>query len=68
MNERGTMQARAYVTSRIPAGTVWMHDGWQGLNDLTSGAPILPNHAVDVFGSFSGGQAAFDATVEVVPD
>jgi anaerobic selenocysteine-containing dehydrogenase len=68
MNERGTMQARAYVTSRIPAGTVWMHDGWQGLNDLTSGAPILPDHAVDVFGSFSGGQAAFDAAVEVVPD
>ena len=62
------MRARAYVTPRIPAGTVWMHDGCQGLNDLTSGAPCLPDHAVDVFGSFSGGQAAFDAAVEVVPD
>jgi anaerobic selenocysteine-containing dehydrogenase len=67
-NERGTMRARAYVTPRIPAGTVWMHDGCQGLNDLTSGAPCLPDHAVDLFGSFSGGQASFDAAVEVVPD
>jgi hypothetical protein len=58
------MMARAYVTDRIPAGTVWMRDGWEGINRLTSGAPIVPDHAVDIFG-FSGGQAAFDARVEV---
>ena len=37
-NERGDMTARAHVTDRIPAGTVWMRDGWEGLNRLTSGA------------------------------
>ena len=65
-NERGDMRARAHVTARIPAGTVWMRDGWEGLNRLTSGAIVIPHHAVDLFG-FSGGQAAFDARVEVEP-
>ena len=63
-NERGEMTARAHVTDRIPTGTVWMRDGWDGLNRLTSGAPVIPDEAVDIFG-FSGGQAAFDAMVEV---
>jgi anaerobic selenocysteine-containing dehydrogenase len=63
-NERGEMTARARVTARIPSGTVWMRDGWDGLNRLTSGAAVLPDAAVDVFG-FSGGQAAFDAKVEI---
>jgi len=65
-NERGEMQARARVTDRVPASTVWMRDGWDGLNRLTSGEACLPDHAVDVFG-FSAGQAAFDAAVEVAP-
>ena len=65
-NERGNMQARARVTPRIPAGTVWMRDGWDGLNRLTSGAAVVPDAGVDLFG-FSGGQAAFDARVEVSP-
>ena len=52
------------MTERIPPGTVWMRDGWTGLNRLTSGAPCLPDEAVDTF-AFSAGQAAFDATVEV---
>jgi anaerobic selenocysteine-containing dehydrogenase len=63
-NGRGEMRARARVTGRIPAGTVWMRDGWEGLNTLTSGASVLPDEAVDVF-HFSGGQASFDALVEV---
>ena len=63
-NERGDMKARAHVTARIPAGTVWMRDGWDGLNRLTSGTAVLPDAAVEMFG-FSGGQAAFDAKVEV---
>jgi anaerobic selenocysteine-containing dehydrogenase len=63
-NERGEMTARARVTPRIPAGTVWMRDGWDGLNRLSSGAPVVPDRGVDLFG-FSGGQAAFDAKVDV---
>ncbi len=63
-NERGEMLARARVTDKIPAGTVWMRDGWAGLNTLTSGAPALPDEAVDVF-AFSAGQASFEARVEI---
>ena len=65
-NERGEMRARAHVTDAVPAGTVWMRDGWAGLNTLTSGAPVLPDAAVDLFPSFSGGQAEFETRVEVV--
>ena len=63
-NGRGEFLARAHVTDRVPPGTVWMRDGWSGLNRLTAGAAVLPDTAVDIFG-FSGGQAAFDAWVEV---
>ena len=54
------------MTEKIPAGTVWMRDGWEGLNRLTSGDAAIPDEAVDLFG-FSGGQAAFDAMVDVAP-
>jgi len=63
-NARGEMRAEAQVTDRIPPGTVWMHDGWAGLNRLTSGAAVLPDDAVEVFG-FSGGQAEYESLVEV---
>jgi len=63
-NERGEFRARSKVTGRIPSGTVWMRDGWEGLNRLTSGRPCIPDGAVDTFG-FAAGQAAFDAMVEV---
>jgi anaerobic selenocysteine-containing dehydrogenase len=65
-NARGEMRASAQVTDRIPPGTVWIRDGWADLNTLTSGAPVLPDRAVDLFG-FSGGQADFEASVEVSP-
>jgi anaerobic selenocysteine-containing dehydrogenase len=65
-NDRGDLLARARVTDRIPAGTVWMRDGWPNLNRLTAGAPVLPDVAVDLF-AFSAGQATFDAMVEVAP-
>ena len=65
-NQRGEMRARAHVTDDIPPGTVWMRDGWLGLNALTDGTSVLPDEAVDIFG-FSGGQASFDAAVEVAP-
>jgi anaerobic selenocysteine-containing dehydrogenase len=67
-NERGEMRARALVTDRVPPGTVWMRDGWAGLNTLTSGAAVLPDAAVDLFAGFSAGQAEFEATVEVARD
>jgi anaerobic selenocysteine-containing dehydrogenase len=63
-NERGEMRARARVTPAIGAGTVWMRDGWEGLNTLTSGRATIPDDAVDLF-HFAAGQASFDAMVEV---
>jgi len=65
-NARGEMRCRAHVTAKIPAGTVWMRDGWSELNTLTSGEAVIPDAAVDALG-FSAGQAAFDASVEVAP-
>jgi anaerobic selenocysteine-containing dehydrogenase len=66
-NDRGAFDARARVTRRIPAGTVWMRDGWDGLNGLTSGRPAIPDDAVDIFG-FGAGQASFDARIEVAAE
>jgi anaerobic selenocysteine-containing dehydrogenase len=65
-NQRGEMHARARVTDDVPRGTVWMRDGWLGLNTLTDGTAVIPDGAVDTF-AFSGGQASFDAAVEVTP-
>jgi anaerobic selenocysteine-containing dehydrogenase len=65
-NERGEFRARARVTSKIPQGTVWMRDGWEGLNRLTSGQSSIPDEAVDLF-AFSSGQASFDAMIDVAP-
>ena len=63
-NERASFQAVANVTQRVPQGTVWIHDGWQGLNDLTNGAPAISDQVSTLF-PFSTGQAAYDAFVEV---
>ena len=63
-NERGALDARARVTTRVPEGTVWMRDGWDGLNRLSAGDAVLPDDAVELFG-FSAGQAAFDAQVDI---
>lgn len=65
-NERGEFHARAHVTAQVPAGTLWLRDGWFGLNHVTGGEAVLPDGAVDLF-SFSAGQARFDARVEVSP-
>jgi anaerobic selenocysteine-containing dehydrogenase len=61
-NDRGAMDARAQVTDRVPAGVVWMRDGWTGINTLTNGGPSIPAAAAKVF---PGGQAAYEARVEV---
>lgn len=63
-NARGRFDARAHVTARIPSGTLWLRDGWPGLNALTDSGSILPDAAVDRF-AFSAGQSTFDARVEV---
>lgn len=63
-NARGALAARAHVTDKIPSGTLWLRDGWPGLNNLTGGAPVLPDAAADRF-AFSAGQSTFDARVEV---
>ena len=63
-NARGELAARAHVTERIPCGTLWLRDGWPGLNTLTDSAPVLPDAAADRF-AFSAGQSTFNARVEV---
>jgi len=63
-NDRSRFDANASVTEKVPSGTVWIHDGWPGLNDLTNGAPAIPDAATQIF-PFSVGQAAYDAYVEV---
>ena len=65
-NARGTFTARAKVTRRIPQGTVWIRDGWPGLNVLTDGASVLPETALLEF-PFSVGQNGFGARVEIRP-
>jgi len=61
-NDRGQMAARAWVTDRVPAGVVWMRDGWEGMNRLTSGARTVPDAAA---ARFPAGAAAYEARVEV---
>jgi anaerobic selenocysteine-containing dehydrogenase len=63
-NARGELLARAHVTERIPSGTLWLRDGWPGLNVLTDSAPVLPDAAADRF-AFSAGQSTFNARVDV---
>jgi anaerobic selenocysteine-containing dehydrogenase len=63
-NARGELPALAHVTARIPTGTLWLRDGWPGLNVLTDSASVLPDAAADRF-AFSAGQSTFDARVEV---
>ena len=65
-NQRGTFRARAKLTPRVPNGTVWMRDGWPGLNALTSASSVLPEMALDAF-SFSVGQSNFGARVAISP-
>jgi anaerobic selenocysteine-containing dehydrogenase len=63
-NDRGAMTAAARVTDRVPPGVVWMHDGWEGINRLTSGARSVPDAAARVS---AGGSASYEARVEVSP-
>ncbi len=64
-NKRGHFEAEASVTEDILPGVVWMRDGWAGVNRVTSGAPIVSLIANDIVPGIPGGQAAYDAWVEV---
>jgi anaerobic selenocysteine-containing dehydrogenase len=64
-NERGSFDAVARVTDAVLHGVVWMRDGWSGLNRVTSGAPVLSPAASEAVAGIPGGQAAYDAWVEV---
>jgi anaerobic selenocysteine-containing dehydrogenase len=63
-NQRGAFDATAHFTDQVPTGVVWMRDGCVGLNRVTSGAPVVPKPALDLF-HFSVGQAEYEAMVEV---
>jgi len=64
-NERGRFDAVARVTDAVLPGVVWMRDGWSGINRVTSGAPALSPTASEAVAGIPGGQAAYDAWVEV---
>ncbi|MBO0792879.1 MAG: molybdopterin-dependent oxidoreductase, partial [Ktedonobacteraceae bacterium] len=64
-NKRGQFEAGARVTGDVLPGVVWMRDGWVGVNRVTSGAPIVSLAANDIVPGIPGGQAAYDAWVEV---
>lgn len=64
-NQRGQFEAKAHVTDDILPGVVWMRDGWVGVNRVTSGAPIVTLAANDIVPGIPGGQATYDAWVEV---
>jgi anaerobic selenocysteine-containing dehydrogenase len=63
-NERGEFCATAFVTPKIETGTVWMRDGWAGLNRVTDGNACLPEGALATF-AFGVGQSLHDAQVDV---
>jgi anaerobic selenocysteine-containing dehydrogenase len=63
-NDRGAFEAQAHLTTDVPPGVVWMHDGWVGVNRLTSGAEAVPL-AASVAMAIPGGQASYEALVEV---
>lgn len=63
-NQRGEFTAQALVTDKILPGTVWMRDGWEGINRLTDGDAVLSDKATRSF-AFGVGQAKFDAQIDV---
>jgi hypothetical protein len=55
------------VTEKVQRGVIWMRDGWVGVNSVTNGDSALSPAASDIVDPYGipGGQAAFDALVEV---
>ncbi len=63
-NDRGQIEMRAHVTSKVNTGVVWSRDGWYGLNNLASNKAVLPVELTDVL-PIPSGQATYDALIEV---
>lgn len=63
-NAKGAFDAVAKITDQVPDGTVWMHDGWFGLNGLTESRAVLPKTALHGF-PFTVGQSDYQAEIEV---
>lgn len=66
-NQQAELRARAHLTDAVPPGIVWLRDGWYGLNHLTSGEGVVTPavSAIVAPAAPPGGQAAYDARVEV---
>jgi len=66
-NQRGQFLAKAHVTEKVLQGVIWMRDGWVSVNNLTNSDSVLSPKASDIIDPYMipGGQAAFDALVEV---
>ena len=63
-NTQGEFTAKAHVSNKILEGTVWMRDGWAGLNSVTSGSNVVPEAALNFF-PFTVGQANYGAQIDV---
>ena len=63
-NDLGDFVAKVHVTDKMLEGTIWMRDGWVGLNNVTSGSDVLPDAALNLF-PFTVGQTNFGAQVDV---
>ncbi|PZW34506.1 anaerobic selenocysteine-containing dehydrogenase [Thermosporothrix hazakensis] len=64
-NGHGHFEAKALVTEGILQGVVWMRDGWSGVNRVTSGQQTVPLVANDIIADIPGGQATYDAWVDL---
>ncbi len=73
-NEKSAFRAKAFVSSRIVPGAIWVRDGWFGINQLTDGSSplsvqasegLLPITMPGAYKRIPGGQATYRAMVNV---
>ncbi|MEK9767998.1 MAG: hypothetical protein VW683_03655, partial [Betaproteobacteria bacterium] len=60
----GEFFAIAKISNDLPAGTAWVRDGWNNLNNLTSIERTLPTKALKDF-NLAAGQSSFRATIDI---
>ncbi len=63
-NDHGEFFAIAKISNDLPAGTAWVRDGWNNLNNLTSIERTLPTKALKDF-NLAAGQSSFRATIDI---
>lgn len=75
-NEKSSFQAKVFVSDLIIEGTVWVRDGWYGINNLTDGISPVPLKAsegllpIQMPGGLRripGGQSSYFARVNIRP-